>query len=136
MRPTETKELRDTASIAEENGDAIAIRLRDLAVECLDDAKAENILPLDIRGRSAIADFMIIASGRSSRHVTAVCDQLLRALKEAGHGTSRVEGLASGDWVLIDAGDVVIHVFRPEVREFYALEKMWSEPDAQAATIH
>lgn len=102
----------------------------------LDDAKAEDIISIDIKGRSALADRMVIASGRSSRHVNAICDQLLRALKDAGLGTSRVEGLAQSDWVLIDAGDVIVHVFRPEVREFYALEKIWSEPDNTHDTMH
>lgn len=72
---------------------------------------------------------MVVASGRSHRHVAAVADHLLKALKDAGHGNARVEGLSSADWVLVDAGDVIVHVFRPEVREFYNIEKMWLAPD-------
>ena len=76
---------------------------------------------------------MVIASGRSNRHVTAVADHLISALKDAGLGAPRVEGLSSADWVLLDAGDTIIHVFRPEVREFYNLEKMWLAPDSDDA---
>ena len=79
---------------------------------------------------------MVVASGRSNRHVSAVADHLIKALKEAGLGTARVEGLASADWVLIDAGDVIVHVFRPEVREFYSIEKMWQAPDLEDETVH
>ncbi|MEM1377454.1 MAG: ribosome silencing factor [Pseudomonadota bacterium] len=98
-----------------------------IVLESLDDSKAEEIVSIDIGGKSALADHMVVASGRSHRHVSAVADQLLRTLKEAGFGTSRVEGLNAADWVLIDTGDVIIHIFRPEVREFYAIEKMWAE---------
>ena len=79
---------------------------------------------------------MVIASGRSNRHVSAVADHLITALKDAGLGLPRVEGLAAADWVLIDAGDVIVHVFRPEVREFYNLEKMWLAPDLEEGTVH
>lgn len=98
----------------------------DLVLTCLDDDKAEDVVSIDLEGKSAIADHMVIASGRSARHVGALADHLTRRMKEAGHGSARVEGLAQSDWVLIDGGDVVIHIFRPEVREFYKLEKMWS----------
>jgi len=79
---------------------------------------------------------MVVASGRSSRHVAAVCDHLIRDLKDAGFGNPRVEGLETGDWVLIDAGDVIIHVFRPEIREFYNIEKMWQTPDIDDGKLH
>jgi ribosome-associated protein len=79
---------------------------------------------------------MVIASGRSSRHVSAICDGLIRQIKEAGLGAPRVEGLSAGDWVLIDAGDVIVHVFRPEIREFYNLEKMWMTPELGDETLH
>ncbi len=102
----------------------------------LDDSKAENIIPIDIRAKSSLGDYMVIASGRSSRHVAAVADHLISALKDAGHGNARVEGLASADWVLIDAGEIIVHVFRPEVREFYNLEKMWMTPEAEDGTVH
>ena len=79
---------------------------------------------------------MVVASGRSHRHVAAVADHLITAMKDAGFGNARVEGLASADWVLIDAGDVIVHVFRPEVREFYNIEKMWQAPDLEDETLH
>ena len=102
----------------------------------LEDSKAENIVPIDIQGKSSLADHMVIASGRSHRHVAAVAEHLLSALKDAGLGNARVEGLSGADWVLIDAGDVIVHVFRPEVREFYNLEKMWMVPDLDGETLH
>ena len=102
----------------------------------LEDSKAENIVSIDIQGKSSLGDYMVVASGRSHRHVSAVADHLLKALKDAGLGTARVEGLAGADWVLIDSGDIIVHVFRPEVREFYNLEKMWQAPDLEEETIH
>lgn len=105
-------------------------------IASLEDSKAENIVPIDIQGKSSLGDFMVVASGRSHRHVAAVADHLLKALKAAGHGNARVEGLGGADWVLIDAGDIIVHVFRPEVREFYNLEKMWQTPDLEEETVH
>lgn len=102
----------------------------------LEDSKAENIVPIDIQGKSSLGDFMVVASGRSHRHVAAVADNLLKALKDNGYGNARVEGLASADWVLIDSGDIIVHVFRPEVREFYNLEKMWLASDLEEETLH
>jgi len=99
--------------------------LLDEIVHWLDDAKAEEIKTIDLEGRSSIGDFMVIASGRTDRHVGAIADQLHRKLKERGLARVRVEGLEACDWVLIDTGDIIVHVFRPEVREFYNLEKMW-----------
>lgn len=93
--------------------------------ECLDDGKAEEIVTIDLSGKSSMADYMVVATGRSHRHVGAVADQLARKLREIGHGRARVEGKDGCDWVLVDAGDIIIHVFRQEVREFYNLEKMW-----------
>jgi len=92
----------------------------------LDDDKAQDIVLIDLKGKSPMADSMIVASGRSHRHVGALADHVLRALKDGGHGRARVEGLPHCDWVLIDAGDVVVHLFRPEVRTFYNIEKIWS----------
>ena len=92
----------------------------------LDDDKAENIVTVDLQGRSALCDAAVIASGRSSRHVAAMAEHLARRLKEAGYGTRPVSGAAQGDWVLVDAGDVIVHLFRPEVRDYYDLEGMWS----------
>ncbi|MET0170074.1 MAG: ribosome silencing factor [Aliihoeflea sp.] len=102
----------------------------------LEDSKAENIVPIDIHGKSSLADHMVVASGRSHRHVAAVADHLITAMKEAGLGVPRVEGLANADWVLVDTGDVIVHIFRPEVREFYNLEKMWQTPDLDDDTVH
>lgn len=101
-------------------------RLHQLIMKSLDDDKAEDVVSIDLEGKSSIADSMIVASGRSHRQVAAIADHLCRRIKDAGFGTVRVEGLPHADWVLVDAGDVIVHIFRPEVREFYNLEKMWS----------
>ncbi|MDX2263510.1 MAG: ribosome silencing factor [Hyphomicrobiales bacterium] len=103
-----------------------SVEILDAALIALEDAKAEDVVTIDLRGRSPLGDFMVIASGRSNRHVGAVADQLLRKFKDIGEGSARVEGLPQSDWVLIDTGDIIVHIFRPEVREFYKLEKMWS----------
>jgi ribosome-associated protein len=97
-----------------------------LVLASLDDMKAEDILPIDLLGKTSIADAMIIASGRSQRHVGSVADRVLKDLAKAGLSDAKVEGMPHCDWVLIDAGDVIVHVFRPEVRAFYNLEKMWA----------
>ena len=102
----------------------------------LDDAKAENIVSIDLLGKSSIGDYMVITSGRSDRHVGAIGDQLLRKLKEQGVGRMRAEGMETCDWVLIDIGDVIVHIFRPEVREFYKLEKMWTGERPGDETAH
>ena len=96
----------------------------------LDEDKAQDMVLIDLKGKSAMADTMIVASGRSHRHVGAIADHLLRTLKEQGLGTAKVEGLPHCDWVLIDAGDVIIHLFRPEVRTFYNIEKIWAVDSA------
>ena len=96
------------------------------AIASLEDAKAEDIVTIDLTGKTPLADHMIIASGRSDRHVGSIADQLIEALKKAGCRDLRVQGTTHCDWVLIDAGDIIVHVFRPEVREFYNLEKLWS----------
>ncbi len=95
-------------------------------LERLDEMKAEDIVTIDLHGKTSIADSMVVASGRSSRHVGAIADDVVEQLKKSGLRGIRVEGQPHCDWVLIDAGDVIVHVFRPEVRDFYALEKMWS----------
>ena len=92
----------------------------------LDEDKAQDIVVIDLKDKSSVADTMIVASGRSHRHVGALADHLLRLLKDAGQGKARVEGLPHCDWVLIDAGDIIVHLFRPEVRSFYNIEKIWS----------
>ena len=101
-------------------------RLLKIVTDTLDGAKAEDIAVIDLDGKTSIGDYMVVASGRSQRHVGAVADHLIKALKDEGYGRARVEGLPQGDWVLIDAGEVIVHLFRPEVRDFYNLEKMWS----------
>jgi ribosome-associated protein len=106
--------------------DARITAVEDLILSRLDDDKAQDVVFIDLKGKSPVADGLVVASGRSQRHVGAMADHLLRALKEAGYGKCRVEGLPAADWVLIDAGDVIIHLFRPEVRSFYNIEKIWS----------
>jgi ribosome-associated protein len=102
----------------------------------LDDAKAENIVTIDLSGKSSIGDYMIIATGRSDRHVGAVAEQVHQKLKEEGYTGVLIEGMPQCDWVLIDTGDILVHVFRPEVREFYNLEKMWSLARTPDPTAH
>jgi ribosome-associated protein len=102
------------------------LELARLVAQQLDDDKAENILNIPLAGKSPMADAMVVASGRSARHVAALADHVSRKLKEAGASKVRVEGLPNADWVLIDAGDVIVHIFRPEVREFYNLERIWA----------
>ena len=99
--------------------------LLDRILTSLKNDKAEDIVQIDLRGKSSIGDYMIIASGRSSRQVTAISEKLVDNVKKDFGRSSKVEGKNAGDWVLIDTGDVIVHVFRPEVREFYQLEKMW-----------
>ena len=97
-----------------------------IVLDTLEDNKAEEIQTIDLKGKTTIADAMVVSSGRSHRHVGAIADYLVQALKDAGVGQIRVEGVPACDWVLVDAGDVIVHIFRPEVRAFYNLEKMWS----------
>ena len=91
----------------------------------LEDDQALDVVTIDLSGKSAIADHMIVASGRSTRHVSSIVDKLVEKLKREGNVIPRLEGADQGDWALIDAGDIIVHVFRPEVREFYNLERMW-----------
>ena len=91
----------------------------------VEDDKAEEVVQIDLRGRSDVADYMVICSGRSTRQVAAISEKLADRIKQDFHFTPKMEGKETGDWVLIDTGDVIVHVFRPEVREFYQLEKMW-----------
>ena len=96
--------------------------------QTLDLGKAENIVSISLNGKSSIADYMIIASGTSARHVSALADQLSRKLKKEGYTILSIQGQSEANWVLVDAGDVIIHLFRPEVRDFYNLDKMWLTP--------
>ncbi len=97
-----------------------------IVLTSLSDAKAEEIVSIDLKGKTSIGDHMVIASGRSQRHVGAIADQVMEKMKDSGLRNLRVEGTPQCDWVLIDGGDVIVHVFRPEVRQFYNLERMWS----------
>ena len=99
------------------------------------DNKAEDIVKIDLRGKSSIADYMVIASGRSSRQVNAIATNLVDHLKKTLHCSARIEGKDSDDWILVDTRDVIVHIFRPEVREFYKLEKMWQTPLTSSNTI-
>jgi ribosome-associated protein len=102
----------------------------------LDEAKAEKLVAIDLKGKSSIGDFMVIATGNSDRHVGAIADQVRRKLKESGVDHVRVEGTETCDWVLVDIGDIIVHVFRAEVRDFYNLEKMWSAERPADQTAH
>ena len=115
MQPTAQNSAEETTSEL----------LLDRILTSLKNDKAEDIVQIDLRGKSSIGDYMVIASGRSSRQVTAISEKLVDKIKKDFGRSSKVEGKNAGDWVLIDTGDVIVHVFRPEVREFYQLEKMW-----------
>lgn len=104
--------------------------LHQLVLAELDEHQAQDVVSIPLDGKSSIADFMVIASGRSTRQVSAIAQKLSERIKHAGFGPVRLEGLPAADWVLVDAGDVVIHLFRPEVRSFYNLERMWAFGDA------
>ena len=108
--------------------------LHDLVLAQLDDDQAQDIVTIPLEGKSSIADHMVIASGRSTRQVASMAQKLAEEIKKAGFGHARIEGLPAADWVLIDAGDVVVHLFRPEVRTFYNLERMWSFEGNEAAS--
>lgn len=99
--------------------------LSEIIHRSLDDAKAEDVVSIDVTGKTTIADRMIIASGRSSTHVGAIADRVLAACRDAGYPTPKVEGMPLCDWVLLDARDAIVHIFRPDVRRFYNLEKIW-----------
>ena len=119
-----------------ERGDDAADRALQVVLASLEDSKAEDIVSIDIAGKSALGDYMVVVSGRSNRHVMAIADHLLTDLKDEGFDSARIEGLEAGDWVLIDTGDIIIHVFRPEVREFYNIERMWAAPEIEDGTLH
>ena len=108
-----------------------ADKILELITTSLDDDKAENILTIPLRGKSAVADYMIVASGTSSRQVAAMAEHIEFKLKQNKIAILGLEGLRQADWVLIDANDVVVHLFRPEVREFYGLERMWADDAAE-----
>lgn len=116
-----------TGSTREGSGPPRPGDVTSLARACLDDMKALEVVEIDLAGKTALADTMLIASGNSQRHVGSIADRIVEQLKEHGFGRVKVEGMPACDWVLIDAGDVIVHVFRPEVRSFYNLEKMWGQ---------
>ena len=105
----------------------------DLVLSNLDDSKAEDVIKINLVGKTSIADVMVIASGRSDRHVGAIADHLVQTMKDNGYDMPRIEGMPQCDWVLIDAGDMIVHVFKPEVRQFYNLEKIWGTDRPQEA---
>ena len=115
----------ETPSVADPSPALAAEDLLKTAVPSLDDNKAEDIVSIDLAGKSGIADYIVIANGRSQRQVAALADYVIKDLKKAGHRDLVVQGLEQADWVLIDANDIVVHIFRPEVRSFYNLDKMW-----------
>lgn len=100
--------------------------LKSLIVTSIDDDKGEDISVIDLHGKSSFADLMVVATGRSQRHVTSMADHIAEKLRTSGHEFISIEGKDSGNWVLIDAGDIIVHIFRPEIRELYNLEKMWA----------
>ena len=110
--------------------------LLESVVKNLDDNKAEDIVSIDLSGKSAIADHMVIANGRSQRQVAALADYVLKGIKETGFKGASVQGLEQADWVLIDAGDVIVHIFRPEVRNFYNLDKLWTTDIEEPETVN
>ena len=114
------------APVAEETSDPLLA----LVLQQLDDDQAQEVVTIDLEGKSSIADHMVIASGRSTRQVASMAQKLAETVKQKGFGPVRLEGLPAADWVLLDAGDVVVHLFRPEVRSFYNLERMWAFGDA------
>lgn len=125
-KPTKVSAMTDTTP-------RTAATLHDLVLASLDDDQAMEVVSLALEGKSSIADYMVIASGRSTRQVASMAQKLSERIKHGGYGHVRIEGLPAADWVLVDAGDVVIHLFRPEVRTFYNLERMWNFGDAGAA---
>jgi ribosome-associated protein len=126
--------LKKKAFVPRTKPSAAEEKLRKTVMEALEDAKAEGILCVDVRGQSTLADFLFIASGQSSRHIGGIADRVRRALISLGAKGVRVEGLPQGDWAIVDGGDAIVHLFRPEVRNFYRLEEVWGlEPPLQEA---
>jgi ribosome-associated protein len=121
--------ITDMPNAVPNPGQSEAGAVHELILGQLDEDQAQDLVTIPLEGKSSIADHMVIASGRSTRQVAAMATKLAERLKKEGHGTPRIEGLPAADWVLIDAGDVVVHLFRPEVRSFYNLERMWGFGD-------
>jgi ribosome-associated protein len=130
MEDTVLAERVEAADAANKNIPSMS--MLDLVLNSLQDDKAEDIVTIELKGKSQIADYMVVATGRSTRQVSAISEKLADRLKQNMGVIARMEGKGAGDWVLLDAGDIIVHVFRPEVREFYQLEKMWlpmAEPE-------
>lgn len=127
METTLTK-AKPTGSTTESTDNDHSQVITDLVLEILDENSAQDTITIDIRGKSSIADVMIVTCGRSNRHVGALADYVVKELKAQGHIPLGIEGQIGNDWVLVDVGDVIVHIFRPEVRAFYNLEKIWSVP--------
>jgi len=121
---------KDENAQAQDDKDTVE-QFRELIEQTLEDGKAEQISVIDLQGKSSMSDYMVIASGRSNRHVSSLADQLQKAFREVGVKGVITEGQSQADWVLMDTGDIIIHLFRPEVREFYNLEKIWSLPSSE-----
>jgi ribosome-associated protein len=125
----------EVAVVSAASNSATSEQLLATILKSLSDDKAEDIVQIDLRGKTEIGDYMVICSGRSTRQVSAISEKLAQTVKDTYGYTAKMEGKETGDWVLIDTGDVIVHVFRPEVREFYQLEKMW-QPMGEEATAH
>lgn len=132
LKNTIHKSFDSRFKITDNNAKALVQENLERILSSLEESKGEDIVTIDLRGRSPLADYMVIASGRSQRHVSALAEHLLTAIKSGSSGYAKVEGLSECDWVLIDCGDIIVHLFRPETREFYNLEKMWGIPDSEA----
>ena len=130
MNQAHTQPANDAAAAAAIAGDQDPLLA--MVLESLDDDQAQEVVSIPLAGKTSIADYMVIASGRSSRQVAAIAQKLAQRIKESGRPSPRIEGLPAADWVLVDAGDVVVHLFRPEVRTFYNLERMWAFGDGAA----
>jgi len=136
IRPTAGDARTGTSSAKPAAKAPASAALLDQIVHWLDEAKAEAVVTIPLEGKSSLGDYMVVASGRNDRHVAAIAEQLREKIKAQDGRQVRVEGMNACDWVLIDTGDIIVHVFRPEVREFYNLEKMWQAeipPDAKAS---
>ena len=129
-----SKDAAPGAATAPTSSDDSVEALHALILHQLDEDQAQETISIPLAGKSSIADHMVIASGRSTRHVSAIAEKLAQRIKQEAGRHVRVEGLPNADWVLIDAGDVIVHLFRPEVRSFYNLERMWSFGDAPPVT--
>ena len=130
-----SKDAAPGAATAPTSSDDSVEALHALILHQLDEDQAQETISIPLAGKSSIADHMVIASGRSTRHVSAIAEKLAQRIKQEAGRQVRVEGLPNADWVLLDAGDVIVHLFRPEVRSFYNLERMWSFGDAPPVTV-